>query len=118
MTQRYITLGDGRHIGLGRYVMAWKQCLALEPKTHIGRGIDGWGQTAGAALVDLRYGLHDRINKHIPGYGVGRKWDHDWQRAAGHLAARANSRCSMRAAESRWIAPELRARLAHRITED
>lgn len=79
---RYITLADGRKIGLGKYVAAWRTCLQLPPETHIGRGISGFGQSAGEALSDLRYGLHDRINRHIPGYGRGRKWHADWQRAA------------------------------------
>lgn len=43
---RYVTLSDGRKIGLGRYVAAWKACRDLPPSTPIGRGIDGWGQTA------------------------------------------------------------------------
>ena len=33
--RRYVTLGDGRKIGLGAYVSAWKTCLTLPPDTHI-----------------------------------------------------------------------------------
>ena len=77
-SKRYITLGDGRKIGLGAYVKAWKACLGLPGNAYIGRGVDGWGQTAGEALRDLRAGLQDRINRKIPGYGVGRKWSSDW----------------------------------------
>lgn len=76
--KRYVTLGCGRPIGLGRYVAAWKACRDLPENTPIGRGVDGWGQNAGEALRDLRFGLHDRINRQIPGYGVGRKWSSDW----------------------------------------
>jgi hypothetical protein len=78
---RAITLGCGRQIGLGRYVAAWKACLGLPASTHIGRGVDGWGQNAGEALHDLRAGMDDRINRHLPWYGKGRKWDNDWQRS-------------------------------------
>jgi hypothetical protein len=81
-----ITLGCGRQIGLGRYVAAWKACLTLPPHTHIGRGVDGWGQNAGEALRDLRKGLDDRINRHLPWYGKGRKWDGDWQRSMARAA--------------------------------
>ena len=91
MSQRYVTLGDGRKIGLGRYVAAWRDCLALSPETHIGRGIDGYGQSAGEALRDLRAGMHDRINRHVPGFGRGRKWSADWQRAALHAAGAVNT---------------------------
>lgn len=90
MTKRYVTLGDGRKIGLGKYVSAWRQCLKLPPGTHIGRGIDGWGQTAGEALYDLRKGLDDRINRNIPGYGAGRKWSPDWQREMSSASAALN----------------------------
>lgn len=76
--KRYITLGDGRKIGLGKYVAAWKACLELPANTPIGRGVSGFGDTAGEALVALRRGLDDRINRNIPGYGVGRKWTQDW----------------------------------------
>lgn len=66
MSRRYVTLGDGRRIRLGKYVAAWRQCLALPPDTYIGRGVNGWGQTAAEALRDLREGMHDRINQAIP----------------------------------------------------
>jgi hypothetical protein len=89
--KRYITLGCGRHIGLGRYVAAWKACLVLGPDTPIGRGVDGWGQNAGEALRDLRAGLDDRINRHLPWYGKGRKWDGDWQRSMSYAARELNT---------------------------
>jgi hypothetical protein len=89
MSARYIGLGCGRRIGLGRYVAAWKACLGLPASTPIGRGISGWGETAGEALREFRAGLEERINRNVPGYGRGRKWSPDWQRemtqAAGHL---------------------------------
>jgi hypothetical protein len=90
MTERYITLGDGRTIGLGRYVAAWRQCLALPPRTPIGKGIGGWGETAGEALAKLRCGLHDRINKHLSWYGNGRKWHDEWQHETSHAACQLN----------------------------
>jgi hypothetical protein len=78
MSKRYITLGCGRQIGLGTYVKAWKTCLELPAGAFIGKGVSGWGQTAAEALQDLRKGMDDRINRNIPGYGIGRKWDPDW----------------------------------------
>jgi hypothetical protein len=41
--------------------------------------VDGWGQTAAEALVDLRRGLEDRINKGDPAFGKGRKWEWEYQ---------------------------------------
>lgn len=89
--KRYISLGCGRKIGLGKYVEAWKQCKALPPSTPIGRGISGWGQNAGEALVELRRGLDDRINRNIPGYGVGRKWSSDWYFATWNASRAINN---------------------------
>lgn len=89
-TTRYVTLGDGRKIGLGRYVAAWKACRELDPKTPIGKGVGGWGETAGEALEKLRAGMVDRINRHVPGYGKGRKWDPDWFYAMARAAADLN----------------------------
>ncbi|MBR0998794.1 hypothetical protein ABIF65_003723 [Bradyrhizobium japonicum] len=89
--KRYVRLADGRAIGLGRYVAAWKACKALPDGTPIGRGVDGYGQTAAEALRDLRAGLADRINRHSPGYGRGRKWSADWQRHAMQAASAVNT---------------------------
>lgn len=114
---RYVSLCDGRKIGLGAYVAAWRQCLALPTKTPIGRGVDGWGQNAGEALHDLRRGLDDRINRHLPWFGRGRKWDSDWywgmHRAASELNYR-NAGGGRLAIHS--LPPELRTRFEHRLT--
>lgn len=103
MTKRCIVLGCGRRIGLGRYVEAWKKCLDLPPKTWIGRGVDGWGQTAGDALRDLRKGLNDRINKHLPWYGKGRKWESDWQAGMWRASRDVNNPRLL----IHWLPPEL-----------
>jgi hypothetical protein len=119
MSARYVTLGDGRKIGLGRYVAAWKECLNLPPKTHIGRGIDGWGQTAAEALRALREGLVDRINRRDPAFGRGRKWHPDWQRAMSNAARDLNYRSAGGGRlVIRYLPPEVRERFAHRIERD
>ena len=102
-SKRYITLGCGRRIGLGRYVAAWKQCLVLPPTVWIGPGISGWGQSAGEALRDLRAGLDDRINRNIPGYGKGRKWSSDWYWPMVRAARDVNNPRLV----IRWLPPEL-----------
>lgn len=111
--KKYVTLGDGRKIGLGAYVKAWKACLALPPETAIGKGVDGWGQSAGEALAALRAGMADRINKNIPSYGVGRKWSSDWYWPIARAAAELNTPRLL----VRWIPadlmkiPQLKARV-------
>ncbi len=110
-SKRYVKLCDGRRIGLGAYVKAWRACLGLPGNTHIGKGVDGWGQTASEALSDLRRGMDDRINRHIPGYGKGRKWDSDWFWSAWRAARDVNTPRLV----VRYVPMEFRARLAHRI---
>lgn len=53
--QRYITLGDGRKIGLGKYVAAWKACKALPPNTPIGKGVTGWGRAINNPRLIVRW---------------------------------------------------------------
>jgi hypothetical protein len=112
MTQRYVTLGDGRKIGLGAYVRAWTQCLALPPQTWIGKGVDGWGQTAREALADLRAGLEDRINRHDHRYGKGRKWGGDYQRETIQAAAALNTP----RLRIHWLPQDLKRRFADRLS--
>lgn len=89
---RYVTLGNGRRVGLASYVAAWRACLAADPAQPIRMDLHGLpGSTAADVLRQFRDGLHDRINRHIPGYGVGRKWSPDWQREAIHFAAQVNT---------------------------
>ena len=113
MTQRYITLGDGRKCGLGTYVKAWKTLLALDPSTYIGRCPDGLDGRASDALRQLRAGLHDRINRHDPAYGVGRKWSSMWQRETLQAAARIN--CPRLSID--WLPGHLKGRFAHRLRD-
>lgn len=85
--KRAVTLGDGRRVGLGQYVGAWKKALAMDPNAPVAgtpsapRG----GGTAGDAVAEFREGMQDRINKHDPAFGKGRKWDSTWQRDARRL---------------------------------
>lgn len=117
MTRHFITLGDGRKIGIARYVAAWRECLRLvndgAGDTHIGKGVTGWGQTAAEALWSLRRGLDDRMNRGDP-RKTWRKWDGDWQRDMGHAARRLNTpRLAIH-----WLPAELRQRFADHISTD
>jgi hypothetical protein len=113
VTQRYVTLGDGRTIGLGKYVEAWRQCRQLAPGTPIGKGVDGWGQTAAEALVDLRRGLEDRINKGDPAFGKGRKWGREYQVETMRAAYALNQPRLV----IYWLPPWLKGRFADRLAQ-
>ena len=125
MTARYVTLGNGRKISLGAYVRAWKTCRSLNPRTWIGPGVSGFGQTAGEALVELRRGLDDRINmrgirdletlrpKEVRNrrYSKMRKLSADWQRAMTQAASALNTPRLV----IHWLPADLRKRFAHRL---
>lgn len=106
-----IVLPNGRRCSVAVYVAAWKQLKLVKPDTSV-RGFGDWPASAGDVLAELRRGLDDRINRHDPHYGRGRKWDHDWQRHALQTAQAANTpRLAIY-----YIMPDFRARLAHRLT--
>ena len=110
-SKRYITLGDGRACGLGTYVKAWRAILTLPERQWLVRCPDGYGGTASDALRQLRDGMHDRINRHIPGYGKGRKWDSDWQRTMTQSAHALNTPRLI----IDWLPADLKARFAYRL---
>lgn len=77
MSARYVTLPNGRQCGLGRYVAAWKALKAADPSALF-PGFGHFPERAESILCAMRGGLSERINRHIPGYGKGRRWDHDY----------------------------------------
>lgn len=112
MTRRYVTLGDGRRVPLSAYVAGWKVVRRCHPAMPFNRCLtERWASTAGQILQQYRDGMHDRINRHVPGYGRGRKWSPDWQGAAIHCAQAVNTPRLV----VRWVPRDLKARLAHRI---
>jgi hypothetical protein len=112
-SKRYVTLPNGKKVGLGEYVRGWKVVRELPP-AQLCRGWDYFEIKAASILRDLRDGMHDRINRHIEGYGQGRKWSSDWQGAARRTAYDVNTPRLV----VRWVPFEFRARLAHRLHVD
>jgi hypothetical protein len=114
---RYVTLGCGRTVSLRTYVRAWRTVLAAPTDaTFRGSPSDSrMNATREDALREFRDGMHDRINRHLTGFGHGRKWSNDWQRAVMQTASRVNTpRLIVRVRE---VPMHLRARLAHRLEE-
>lgn len=66
MKMNTIGLPDGRHILIAEYVRSWRKLLTLPAD----RWVAGWSHfgitTAGEILADIRRGIHDRINRHLP----------------------------------------------------
>jgi hypothetical protein len=111
--KRYVTLGDGRRVGLGTYVKAWRSVLDAGDKAIIAGSPRDPRRSCSReeALHEFREGMDDRINRHIPGFGVGRKWEPNWFWAAWRAARDVNTPRLI----VRYVPPDLKARLAHRI---
>lgn len=110
---RVIRLPNGRQVTLSAYVIAWRQLLEMDGTALI-RDWDYYPTEARAVLDAMRDGVHDRINRVVPWWGRGRKWESDWQRAALHCSRRVNAwRVIVRPGD---VPKEFRARLATRIT--
>jgi len=76
--QRTITLPNDRTVTLGTYVKAWRQLKRLPPQETV-HGFSWYLQTAGQILREMRRGVHDRINRHLP-HPQGRDSIHDLRR--------------------------------------
>lgn len=111
VARRAITLGDGSRIPLAQYVTAWKALKRIDPQTWLNKCPDGLPGTAADALRQIRFGVHDRINKRIPRYGVGRKWCSDWQRTMLQSANQLNHKGLI----IRWLPPDLLKRFGDRL---
>lgn len=110
---RVITIPCGRQVTLGEYVRSWKILKTLPPN----RLVDRWSHfptPAGEILREISYGVHDRINKHLPWWHRGRKWAEDWQRETRQAADRINHPGLI----IDWLPPWLKARYADRLREN
>ena len=109
-----IRLPNGKSCSVAKYVAAWKELKAMHPTEQV-YGFGWFPQQGGEVLKAMRDGLTDRINRHDPSFGKGRKWKEDWQRGADRIASNINGR---RIVTYRNHCPkELQAKLAHRLYE-
>ena len=114
--KRYITLPNGRNWSLNTYAQAWRALLAADPVEQI-RGFDYFPDSAGRILAKLRDGLHDRINRHIPNYGRGRKWDSDYQISLLRDSRRLRD-IAQRIIVRQFETVEARSRFAHLLSQE
>lgn len=116
---RFVTLGDGKRVPLGLYVATWRHLLGEPPDREYDRSLcESFPATAHEILAQFMNGLVDRINRHDPRYGRGRKWDPDWQHHA-HNDARAINDASRRRVihwTSEITTDDWRTRFAHVLT--
>ena len=111
---RTVRLGDGVVVSLADYTRTRRSVRASSPGQQSSRGLCGWWPVnREEILAEYQEGVHDRINRHIPGFGQGRKWSSDWQRDAGHTARLVNRPRLI----IDWLPMDLRGRLSHRLRE-
>jgi hypothetical protein len=70
-------LPNGKSCSVAKYAAAWATLKTLAP-TALCPGFEHFPEPASRILAAMRSGMHDRINRHIPGFGKGRKWSSDW----------------------------------------
>lgn len=112
MSQRVVTLPSGKRVTLGSYVRGWKRLKTMPWDTHI-PDWDWHYTTAREVLGALRESIDERINRHIPNYGVGRKWDPNWYSYVWRTARLVNQRCIIDCAP-----PEILPRIQHRLRKN
>lgn len=90
-SRRVVTLPNGRVVGLGGYVAAWRNLKDMDARNLGNLCLVGFyhePETAAYILRKLREGMHDRINRHLPWWEKGRKWKVDEQHWYAHDAQR------------------------------
>lgn len=77
---RTITLGDGCEVTVGQYVKAWQRVKDAPAGFLFARSMTGRKpSTREEILEQCSVMVHDLINRHLPWYEKGRKWNVAWQ---------------------------------------
>lgn len=110
MSARYITLPNGKPCGLGVYVAAWRQLQTLPPHEEI-RGWDHFPTEVRGILAEISRACDERINRHLPWFERGRKWEWVWQADTARAARALNTPRLV----IHWLPAWLKTRFAHRL---
>lgn len=110
-----ITLPNTRQCTVGTYARAWKALTHADPSS-LWPGFGYWPERAESILHAMRGGLSERINRHIPGYGIGRKWDNDYQVRLWRDSRRLRD-IAARIIVRQFETEEARARFSHLLTD-
>lgn len=60
-----ITIPSGKRVSIPAYCAAWKSLKAAHPDTEV-KGWNWYPTSPRDILAQISYGVHDRINKHLP----------------------------------------------------
>lgn len=108
-----ITLPNGRQVGVKQYCHAWRTLKTVNPDMQC----SGWGhfpESAKHILAEYREGVHDRINKQLPWWGRGRKWEQIWQIETLRAARQVNQP----RLRIYWLPKQLQDRFRYRLATD
>jgi hypothetical protein len=111
-TIRVIGLPCGRPVSLGEYVRSWRVLKTL-PAARLVERWSHFATPAGEILEAIAAGVQDRINRHIPGFGQGRRWSEDWFRSVLLTARTVNGTRVV----LDWVPEGLETHLAHRLRD-
>lgn len=117
--QRVVYLSEGRHVTLADYVSAWRKALTAPAGATFKNGFNWYPESREDVLREFRRGLHDRINRRIPGFtGTlrpkllhGRKWQYEWQIET----YRASQQLNHPRLIIHWLPSWLKERFQHRL---
>lgn len=108
---RIIVKPNGRPVAIGEYVRCWRILKTAHPDALAGNW-QHFPASASEILSDIRWGLHDRINRHLPWFNCGRKWSWQWQTETMRAAIALNTpRLAIH-----WLPAWLMPRFGHRIS--
>ena len=78
MKTKVIKLPNGRYCTLRSYVQSWRTLKQSPNETHVS-GFYDFRESPALILAEISASVHDRINRHDRAYGIGRKWDCNYQ---------------------------------------
>lgn len=116
---RVIGLPNGKQCRLSVYCAAWRTLKTLDPEAEV-KGWEWYPVPARDILRRLHEGLHERINRHDPRHGRGRKWSVAYQIDLRRDARRVNEYAARRIVDpvNRLSTPELQRRFQWHYTSD
>lgn len=109
---RVVRLPNGRPCRLSTYAGAWQKLKTLPPSTQVA-GFQPFPEGAAEVLASIRRGLDDRINRHVPWFGRGRKWQSDYQVAMQRDARRVQQILTQRIRVYGFESKEATSRFRH-----
>lgn len=110
MSKQYITLPNGRNVGLGIYAKAWRELKKMNRNALV-PGFGYFAEPAWSILTAMRGGLSERINAKVPGYGVGRKWSREYEVETYRAAQALNQPRLIIDWLPKWLEPRFAGRL-------